>query len=113
MEAPWGGIADRQCAAVTAAQERCACSALLDTSPYRTLSESIPCSGNGNGGSMNVMAYTTPWWPLPLTAWRSTQPVWLSHAVQGMEKLSAGGGPGVRYPINVQIARLGHIPGVR
>ena len=32
------------------------------------------------------------------------------HAVQGMEKLSAGGGPGVRHQINFQIARLVHIP---
>ena len=33
---------------------------------------------NGNCCSMVVMACTTPWRPLPLTAWRSTQQVWIS-----------------------------------
>lgn len=26
---------------------------------------------------MVIMAWTTPWRPLPLTAWRSTQQVWI------------------------------------
>ena len=35
------------------------------------------------------------------------------HTIQGVQKLAASGGPGVRHQINFQIAGLGHIPVIR